>query len=60
MKFFLRLIFFLDDYYLCKYNSYCFQICVNLLPCETKISEDKKRDDGMRVDNSDVTASAQK
>ena len=23
---------YLDYYYLCKYNSYCFQICVSLLP----------------------------
>ena len=35
MKFFLQLMFFLDDYYLCKYNSYCFQICVSVLPSET-------------------------
>ena len=42
MKFFLRLMFFLDDYYLCKYNSYCFQICVSLLPSETnKVSGQK-------------------
>ena len=27
---------------------------------ETKMSEDKKRDDGMQVDDSDVTVSAQK
>ena len=42
MKVFLQLMLFLDDYYLCKYNSYCFQICVSLLPSETnKVSGQK-------------------
>ena len=39
-------------------NLILFKFVLVYFPFETKMSEDKKRDDGMRVDSSGITLSA--